>query len=54
MGLGELEEAFEWLDRACQERALHMVFMEVDPLFDDLRSDERFDNVLGRIGLTRG
>jgi serine/threonine-protein kinase len=54
MGLGELEAAFEWLNRACQERALHMVFVEVDPLFDDLRSDERFENVLGCIGLTRG
>ena len=54
MGLGELDEAFEWLHRGCRERALHMVFLEVDPLFDDLRSDERFDNVLGCIGLTRG
>ncbi len=54
MGLGELDQAFEWLGRAVEERALHAVFLAVDPLFDDLRDDERFAHVLGSIGLDRG
>jgi len=54
MGLGELDAAYHWLSQACGERALHLVFLEVDPLFDDLRGDGRFGQILGRIGLHRG
>ena len=54
MGLGRTEEAFSWLEKACDERALHLVFLGVDPVFDDLRGDERFNRVLGKIGLDRG
>ncbi|UCF40707.1 MAG: protein kinase [Gemmatimonadota bacterium] len=54
MGLGELDAAYHWLSQACGERALHLVFLEVDPLFDDLRGDGRFEQILGRIGLHRG
>ncbi len=54
LGLGHDEEVFAWLERACDERALHLVFLGVDPLFDELRADERFTRVLGKIGLDRG
>jgi TolB-like protein/Tfp pilus assembly protein PilF len=51
MGLGHTEDALTWLERACDERALHLVFLGVDPLFDDLRSDPRFAAVLQTLGL---
>ena len=51
LGLGETDRAFEWFDRACDERALHLVFLGIDPLFDELRSDPRFARLLRTIGL---
>jgi serine/threonine-protein kinase len=50
-GLGRKDDAFKWLDQALQERAYRMVYLKVDPTFDSLRSDPRFDDLLRRIGL---
>ncbi len=41
-GLGRKDEAFEWLNRALQERATYMTMVKVDPLLDPLRADPRF------------
>ncbi len=49
--LGEADRAFEWLDRACRQRAGVLPFVNVDPMFDPLRDDPRFDDLLRRIGL---
>jgi serine/threonine-protein kinase len=54
VGLGQLDDAIRWLERACRERALHLVFLDVDPLFDELRADERFTRILQNLGLKRG
>jgi TolB-like protein/Tfp pilus assembly protein PilF len=50
-GLGNKDEAFNWLEKAYQERADHMVFLKVDPRFDPLRSDARMASLLERLGL---
>ncbi|MCL6564988.1 MAG: winged helix-turn-helix domain-containing protein [Acidobacteriia bacterium] len=50
-GLGENEEALAWLERAYQERNDFLVHLQSQPLFDPLRSDARFRNLVGRIGL---
>jgi TolB-like protein/Tfp pilus assembly protein PilF len=52
-GLAEHDEAFRWLERACEERADRLVFLDVDPAFDPLRSDPRFDAIVDRIGVKR-
>ncbi len=52
-GLGERELAFESLDRACEERDVWLAWLKVDPRFDGLREDARFERLLGRIGLPR-
>ena len=46
----EKEEAFEWLDRAYEERAEWMIYLSVDPRFDTLRAEPRFKELLRRIG----
>ena len=50
-GLGDKERAFAYLERAYQERVGRMVWLNVDPLLDPLRSDSRFKDLVRRIGL---
>ena len=54
LGLGDLELAIEWLERACEERSHWVIFLHVDPLFDPLRQDLRFKELVGRIGFPGG
>ena len=54
MGLGEIDEAFRWLERATRERVHHLVFLNVDPLYDDVRLDDRFTALLQNVGLRPG
>ena len=50
-GLGEPEEAIRWLDRACEERAVPMISIQVNPKFDPLREHADFQAIVRRIGL---
>jgi serine/threonine-protein kinase len=50
IGLGELDLAFTCLSQACGERYSYIVNLQVDPLFDPLRTDPRFDAILDRMG----
>ncbi len=52
-GLGDKEQAFQWLERACQQRSTMSAFVVDDPRFRNLHSDPRFRSVLGRMGLAR-
>ncbi len=47
--LGEIDAAFEWLERAYEERSTSLVFLGSNPFYDPLRSDPRFDDLLRRI-----
>lgn len=47
--LGEKEKAFAWLEQSYREHA-GLQFLKVDPVFDNLRPDPRFDDLLHRIG----
>ena len=49
VGLGEKDQAFNWLEKAVQERSPWLTHLRVDPRFDPLRSDPRFTALLGRI-----
>ena len=49
--LGEPEDAFSWLEQAFTVHSGYITYLKVDPLFDNLRGDPRFDELLRRIGL---
>lgn len=51
-GLSDREQAIEWLNKACDERAIWSVVLKVDPKFGPLRSDPRYHEVLRRTGFT--
>ncbi len=48
--LGDLDEAFAWLERAYREHAITLIWLKWGGEFDPLRSDPRFDDLLRRIG----
>ncbi len=50
-GLDDKERAFEWLEKAYEERSLRPDHMRVDPAYDNLRSDPRFQDLMRRVGL---
>jgi Tol biopolymer transport system component len=49
--LGDSDRAFKWLDHAYEARDGWLIWLAVDPVVDSLRSDERFTELLRRIGL---
>ena len=51
IGLGQTERAFELLEKAYAERSGLLVYLKVEPIFDPLRSDARFEDLLRRMGL---
>jgi serine/threonine-protein kinase len=48
-GLGEEDQAFEWLERAYEERNQGLIWMLVEPPLDPLRSNPRFEDLLRRM-----
>jgi DNA-binding winged helix-turn-helix (wHTH) protein/tetratricopeptide (TPR) repeat protein len=49
VGLGRTSEALEWLNRAADERSNWMIFLNVDPVFDPLRSEPEFEQIIRRV-----
>jgi len=50
-GLGETEEALDWLDKAYEERSTHLIFIAIDFFFVPLRKIPRFCDLVRRMGL---
>ena len=47
--LGAVNKSFEWLNRSYEEKDFLLAFMKVDPLWDPLRSDPRFQKLLKKM-----
>jgi tetratricopeptide (TPR) repeat protein len=47
----EDDRVFDWLERACNERAGWLMYLATDPRFDQLRGDPRFQSILQRLHL---
>ncbi len=52
-GIGDKNQALEWVERAYQERSTFVMFMKIDPKWDGLRSDQRFIALLKKMGLEK-
>jgi eukaryotic-like serine/threonine-protein kinase len=51
-GLGDRDQAFDWLQRAYDERYSLLVLLQVDPDLNPLRDDPRFEALVRRVGST--
>ncbi|HEY7612130.1 MAG TPA: tetratricopeptide repeat protein [Gemmatimonadales bacterium] len=51
LGAGWKDEALDWLERALEDRAHSMVFLKTDPQLASLRGEERFKELVRRVGL---
>ena len=50
LGLGEIPQAFELLQKGIAERSFWMVFLKVDPIYNSIRGDRRFQELLRQVG----
>jgi TolB-like protein/DNA-binding winged helix-turn-helix (wHTH) protein/Tfp pilus assembly protein PilF len=53
IGIGDNDEALDWLEKAYVEHSSGLSALKVDPTYDPLRSDPRFQRLLHRIGLAQ-
>jgi hypothetical protein len=51
IALCKKEEAFRWLEAACDEHAAMMICLKVDPRFTELHSEPRFQDLVRRVNL---
>ncbi len=49
--LGDQEAAFAWLQKAADQQQADLVSLKIDPVFDGLRTDPRYAELLRRVGL---
>jgi tetratricopeptide (TPR) repeat protein len=51
LGLGDIDNALQWLERAHEERAAALWHASVDPRLDRIRDDARYRELLAKYGL---
>jgi len=49
--LGQMDQVFEWLEKAYEERSPALIWLNVSPRWDPLRDDPRFQDLLRRMNL---
>jgi adenylate cyclase len=52
VGLGDKDKAFEWLEKAYQERSDSLAWFRFDPESKNLQSDPRFAALMRKVGFT--
>jgi len=50
-GLDEKEKAFQWLNKAIEERSNWLVWLKTDPRWIPIRTDKRFAQLVNSVGL---
>jgi len=51
ISLGEMDQAFEWFEEAYAQRDGRLIYLNVSPTYDSLRSDPRLLDLARRVGL---
>jgi tetratricopeptide (TPR) repeat protein len=51
LGLGDKERMFNWLERAREEFDVFLVYIRVNPFFDSVRGDPKFQDLIQKLGL---
>ncbi len=51
VGMGNNDEAIAWLEKAYIQHSNNLTALNVEPVYDPLRGDPRFQNLLRRVGL---
>jgi hypothetical protein len=51
--LGDKSNALDLLEKAYEQRSLFMTELAIEPAFDRLREESRFQNLLQRVGLEK-
>lgn len=52
-GMDDRGKVFDYLEKAIAERQSNLIFLNVEPLFDDLRRDPRFEELVNKIGIPK-
>jgi serine/threonine-protein kinase len=50
--LGEKEKALQYIERALREHQSDLIFINVEPYFESLKGEPRFQAVVRQVGLT--
>jgi TolB-like protein/DNA-binding winged helix-turn-helix (wHTH) protein len=53
VSIGDKNQAFAWLEKAYVQHSNSLTALKVDPAYDPLRSDPRFQDLLQRVGLAQ-
>jgi TolB-like protein/DNA-binding winged helix-turn-helix (wHTH) protein/Flp pilus assembly protein TadD len=53
IGMDKKDEAFLWLNKAYAQHSNALTGLKVDPIYDSVRSDPRFQDLLRRVGLSQ-
>ena len=53
MALDDKNHSFQLLDRCYEERSPWLVWVKTDPALDSLRSDQRYVDLLRRMGMPK-
>jgi Flp pilus assembly protein TadD len=51
LGLGNVQQALDWTERAYEERRGWLAYLRVNPIMDPMRGEPRFDALVKRMGL---
>ena len=51
LALGDIDQAFEYLNAAYEERSPLLYLLKIEPLYDLVRSDARFHALLRKVNL---
>jgi hypothetical protein len=50
-GLDDRKQALDWLEQSYQRRTGQMPYLKVEPAFEKLRGESRFQDLVRRVGL---